>query len=109
MELTQDQKFKVIQLIKIHIKEEGNCRVGWAIKIVTGEKFEHSIHNIEKIANTLIQSGKYLKEISKQKENDYNIFKNPQYKLRRFNIITVIINIILTIIIILTAIFELLE
>ena len=105
MELTNNQRTNIIHLIKTHIKEKGNCRVGWAIKNIAGNEFGESVHNIEKIANTLIQSGRYIKEPSGVQENDWNIFVNPQYKLYRFNKTTVIINILLTIIVILLTLF----
>lgn len=98
MEITDKQKHDTITYIKEHIKEKGNCRVGHALKETVGEKFENSIHNIEKIANTVIESGKYLKEDSKQKPSDINIRKNPDYSLKQFNKGTVIFNIILALI-----------
>src|ERR1044071_3419771 len=73
LELTNEQRSKVISLIKRHISEHGNCRVGWALRQVAGEKFENSIHNKEKIANRIIQSGEYIKEESAQAEKDWNI------------------------------------
>ncbi|GAB6283621.1 MAG: hypothetical protein STSR0008_24050 [Ignavibacterium sp.] len=78
--LDKEQRDKILQLIKGHINEHGNCRVGWAIKEIAGQKYEKSIHNLEKIANTIIQSGEYIKESSKQVEGDWNILINPQYK-----------------------------
>ena len=63
-----------------------------------GERFEKSIHLKEKIANTIIQSGEYIKEESAQAEKDWNILLNPQYKLVQFNRWTIVINIILSII-----------
>jgi hypothetical protein len=98
LELTHEQRTGVITLIKDHIAEHGNCRIGWAMREVAGEKFEKSIHLKEKIANTIIQSGEYIKEESAQADKDWNILVNPQYKLVQFNKWTVIINIILCII-----------
>jgi hypothetical protein len=95
MELTKDEQGKIICFIKNHIREKGNCRVGVALKEIVGKEYENSIHNIEKIANTIIESGKYVKEPSLQKPGDLNIYKNPQYKLTKFNIWTVIINILI--------------
>ncbi|GAB6283254.1 MAG: hypothetical protein STSR0008_20140 [Ignavibacterium sp.] len=77
--LDKEQRDKILQLIKEHINEHGNCRVGWAIKEIAGQKYERSIPNREKIANTIIQSGEYIKEPSKQVEGDWNILINPQY------------------------------
>jgi len=97
LELTKEQRSKVAKLIKDHIAQHGNCRVGWALRGGAGAEFENSIHIREKIANTVIQSGKYSKEDSAQVRGDWNIFINPQYKIVRFNIATVIINIIIAI------------
>jgi hypothetical protein len=98
LELTGEQRSKVISLIKRIVAEQGNCRVGWALREIAGEKFENSIHLKEKIANTIRQSGKYIKEESAVAEKDWNILLNPQYKLFQFNKRTVIINVILSII-----------
>ena len=80
LELTHEQRTGVITLIKDHIAEHGNCRIGWAMRKVAGEKFEKSIHLKEKIANTIIQSGEYIKEESAVAEKDWNILINSQYK-----------------------------
>ena len=98
LELTGEQRSKVIRLIEDHVAEQGNCRVGWAIGKIAGEKFGKSIHLKEKIANIMIQRGEYIKEESAVAENDWNILINPQYKLVRFNKRTVMINVILSII-----------
>jgi len=98
LEPTGEQRSKVISLIKRHISEQGNCRVGWALRQVAGEKFENSIHLKEKIANTMIQSGKYIKEESAQPEKDWNILVNPQYKMTQLQKWAVIISLILGII-----------
>lgn len=95
LELNKEQREKIFALIKDVIKELGNCRVGWAIKEVAGKEFEKSLHNIEKIANTIIQSGEYIKEPSLQVTNDFNILKNSQYKLTQINKCSVIINTII--------------
>lgn len=107
MEITKDQKEKVIKLIKEHAAENGSCRVGWAIKKEIGKDFEKSIHNIEKISNTIIKSNKYIKEPSAEVENDWNILINPNHKTIIFNRNTVILNIILTLIVILLTIIKL--
>ena len=98
MELTNEQKNKIEFLIKSHISQKGSCRVGWAVKIIAGENFEKSIHNLEKIANLLIQSGAYIKEPSAQSPKDWNILKNPEFKIWRLNKISIIINLIFTLI-----------
>jgi len=98
MELSKNQTDNVIRLIKFHIEEKGNCRVGWAPRENAGVEFEKSIHNIEKIANKIIESGRYLKEDSKQCIGDVNIRKNPDFKLRKFNKQTVVINILISVI-----------
>lgn len=98
MELTIEQTEETLNLIKKHVNEKGNCRVGWAMSQIAGQKFENSLHNMEKVANRIISTGKYLKEPSMQKPGDLNILKNPQYRLTQFNTITVVINIIIAII-----------
>lgn len=77
MEITAEQRNEILELIKRHILEKGNCRVGWAIEQIAGESFARSIHWKEKIANTIIQSGKYSKEPSQQVSNDWNIYLSP--------------------------------
>jgi hypothetical protein len=79
LELIKAQRNKVITLIKNHVAEHGNCRVGWALHEIAGEPFEKSIHVKEKIANTITQNGKYKKEASAQVSEDWNIFIDPQY------------------------------
>ncbi len=81
MELTQEQFDKTLLTIKEEINRatSGNCRVGWALKISAGQQFEKSKHNIEKIANSIIQTGEYIKEPSLQAVKDFNILKNPAY------------------------------
>jgi hypothetical protein len=49
LELTHEQRTGVITLIKDHIAEHGNCRIGWAMREVAGEKFEKSIHLKERL------------------------------------------------------------
>ena len=39
LSLTNEQRSKVISLIKNHVAEHGNCRVGWAMREVAGEPF----------------------------------------------------------------------
>lgn len=96
LELTGEQRSKIISLIKRHVAEHGNCRVGWAIGQVAGEKFGNSVHLKEKIVNTIIQSGKYIKEQSGVRPNDnWNILINPQYRPFPFNKWTAIIGLIL--------------
>ncbi len=95
LELTGEQRSKVIRLIKRHIAEKGNCRVGWAMREVAGREFEKSIHLKEGIANTIIQSGKYIKEESAVAEKDWNILLNSQYKPFPFNKWTGIIGLII--------------
>ena len=80
LQLTGEQRGKVISLITRHISEQGNCRVGWAIGEVAGKEFGKSIHLKEKIANIMIQSGEYIKEESAIADKDWNILINPQYK-----------------------------
>ena len=99
LELTVEQRSEVIRLIKRHIPEKGYCRVGWAMREVAGRECEKSIHLKEGIANTIIQSGEYIKEESAvAADKDWNILINPQYKLVQFNKRTVMINVILSII-----------
>ena len=98
LELTVEQRSEVIRLIKRHIPEKGYCRVGWAMREVAGRECEKSIHLKEGIANTIIQSGEYIKEESAVADKDWNILINPQYKLVQFNKRTVMINVILSII-----------
>jgi hypothetical protein len=98
LELTGEQRSKVIRLIKRHIPEKGTCRVGWAIGQVAGEKFGNSVHLKEGIANTIIQSGKYIKEESAVAEKDWNILLNSQYKPFPFNKWTGIIGLIIGVI-----------
>jgi hypothetical protein len=98
LELAAEERSKVISLIKRHVVEQGNCRVGWALREIAGPQFEKSIHLKEKIANVMIQSGEYIKEESGVAEKDWNILINPQYKLVQFNKRTVMINVILSII-----------
>ena len=104
LELTAEQRSEVIRLIKRHIAEKGYCRVGWAIREVAGREFEKSIQLKEGIANTIIQSGEYIKEESAVADKDWNILINPQYKLVKFNKRTVMINVILSILSLMAAI-----
>lgn len=99
LELTGEQRTEVIRLIKRHIPGKGYCRVGWAVREAAGREFEKSIHLKEGIANTIIQSGEYIKEESATvADKDWNILINPQYKLVQFNKRTVMVNVILSII-----------
>jgi len=83
MDLASVEFNKVLEEIKEHIKLENKhtCRVGWAVVKIAGQKFEKSYHNFDKIANAMIESGEYAKERPSGNEKDWNIFKNPQYKL----------------------------
>jgi hypothetical protein len=78
MNLTSKQKNEIIQYIKEFVEKEGSIRVGYAIVQKTEQKVAK--HEIEKIANTIIQSGEYLKEPAAKDYFDINIFKNPDYK-----------------------------
>jgi hypothetical protein len=99
LELTGEQRTEVIRLIKRHNPGKGYCRVGWAVREAAGREFEKSIHLKEGIANTIIQSGEYIKEESATvADKDWNILINPQYKLVQFNKRTVMVNVILSII-----------
>lgn len=98
LELTREQRSEVIALIKRHVAEQGNCRVGWAIGQIAGSKFGNSVHLKEKIANTSIQSGRYVKEPAGVGDKDWNILFNPQYKPFPFNKWTVIISLVLGVI-----------
>jgi hypothetical protein len=109
LSLNDQQRKNILLKIKDHIEKEGNCRVGWAInQIMKQKKYEESIHIIEKIANTIIQSGEYIKEPSLQVKNDFNILKNPQYRLTQINKRTVIINTIIAILTLLSMIISIL-
>jgi len=107
MEISDKQAIEIIALIKSHIEEKGNCRVGWAIKQIAGDKFEKSIHILEKVANTIIQSGEYIKEHSLQRQGDFNILKNPFYKKEswtvkhpvKFELLKALINAIISILV----------
>jgi hypothetical protein len=96
LDLTKEQRSKVISLIKNHVAEHGNCRIGWAMREVAGEQFEKSIHLKEKIANTITQTGKYRKEASAQVGDDWNIFIDPQYGQLQFSKWTSIIAILIS-------------
>ena len=98
MELSDEQRKKTIKFIKQYVKTKSNCRVGWALKQVAGYKYEKSTHNIEKIANAIIRSKKYIKEKPLDDKNDFNILINPEYRAMRFNQGTIIINLIIVLI-----------
>jgi hypothetical protein len=100
LSLDKEQKRKVIRCIKKEIKDNSNCRVGWALKKEIGLEYETSYHILDKIANTMIKSVRYLKErpTEPKYKMDWNIYYNSKFKLTVFNICTVIINIILTIV-----------
>lgn len=106
MEITKEEKEKIIKYCKGFIARHGSVRVGWAIEQIVG--YKPLTHVKEKIANTIIQSGEYLKEQSAKKYDDWNIYKNPEHNrislidkvnlgLGIFSIIGVIISILISI------------
>jgi len=86
--LNTKQRESIFNIIKNEIRKKGYCRVGWAVREVAGENYEKSIHNLEGIANTIIQTGEYIKEYSLQVPGDINIRKNPDYN-EEFSIINI--------------------
>lgn len=77
MTLTPKQKEDIIKFCKKFIDKHGSIRIGWAIQQIVGEELIPPTHLKEKIANTIIQSGEYLKEKAEKKYPDWNIYKNP--------------------------------
>ena len=41
--ITNDQRNLILELIKTHVKQEKNCRVGWAVKEIIGEDVEYHL------------------------------------------------------------------
>lgn len=69
--MTDEEKNKIILIIKEIVKRKGTIRVGKIIKQVTGKNT--SPYLSDEIAATIIQNPQYLKERSIKFPNDWNI------------------------------------
>jgi len=78
MEYNQVDAEKIVYLIKGHVDNYDNCRVGWACEEVLKQKQQNHYHN--KISAKVIQDQRYIRERDNQWPNDWNILKNPNYK-----------------------------
>src|SRR5690606_8363475 len=59
-----------------------------------GEGYKAPTHVKEKYANTLIQTGEYLKEKAAKKYDDWNVYKNPDFnKLSKIDKINLVLGI----------------
>src|SRR5690606_12090099 len=94
MELTKKHKEDILKFCKDFIAKHGSIRVGYAIERVVGEGYKAPTHVKEKYANTLIQTGEYLKEKAAKKYDDWNVYKNPDFnKLSKIDKINLVLGI----------------
>jgi hypothetical protein len=76
--MTKEEKNTIIERCIEHIDNHGSVRIGWAVEQIVMEKQQN--HVLDKIANTIIQTGEYVKEPSRRFKFDWNIYRNPNYK-----------------------------
>lgn len=83
MELSENQKEIILTRIRNHIikKNNGYCRVGWAIEQEMGKDFKPSNDKVLKkhLADLAIKSNKFIKERSDKNYYDFDISLNPNY------------------------------
>ena len=95
--ITNDQRNLILELIKTHVKQEKNCRVGWAVKEIIGEDVEY--HLLDKLSSDLIESTRYTRDTANPNfEYDWNIRKNPNFYLSRINLIASVISVLAAIV-----------
>ena len=78
--MTIEQRENIINLLKNVINDEGSAKVSWAIREVLGKDSRPTLSEIEKISASLIATGEF-ERTRRGVEEEYYVFKNPQYQL----------------------------
>lgn len=91
------QRKEIVKLIKDHIKEEKNCRVGWAAKEIVGTEVQ--FHILDKISAEIIENLKYTRDPANANfQYDWNIRYNPLFRTSVINTILTAISVIAAIV-----------
>ena len=73
----KESKKKILKILKEHVKENDNCRVGFAVEQVLGRTENHII---QKVSAAFTKSGKYSRQLSEVHRGDYDVFRNSSYR-----------------------------
>jgi hypothetical protein len=77
--MTNEEKQQIIDLMKRHIDENDNVRVGWAAEHILKSKQQN--HILDKLSAAITKTNEYIREPANPNfAYDWNIRKNPTYK-----------------------------
>ena len=85
IQLTPDEKDRIAKKIKSYLSDNPNCRVGWAVEIVTGQKIPTTPANLNAISATVILDRRYKRDRSVVPSDDWDITLNPDFSEPKSN------------------------